>query len=477
MGSFLRRPASSALPELDPFPSSSVMTSPQDKKDRKPRNDRGQPKKGGKKNPLANDPVQKELDAIRARTSKISELFAENLAKIRELENNEYFRNIKAARDNLKENVYPRLDAIKAEEAKIRSVIEAEKSTSKQLNTEMRAALPVRMNKTDSYADFFKKNYDAVDKDIQKLQQDLLNVKSLNEERQVVAAVDKAKAQRKKIAEYQHQMNSMQGTNTNFGDRLGELKRERGEIVKEIEKQKEIIAANQAPHDENKKKIAALRKQLDGFKAEREELNKKFDEKRVVLDEKFKVWNVEQDALRKQRDIEYKERKAKEAAERAEEEAERKKEEAMKPPKMAELETCNNLITYMKNLKKTPAAKLNHSLDSFSQFGTFGMTPPKTGKEVADCIATLNTKKAEIEAYQQEVLAKRAAEAAAKEAEEAQKPKESTSDAAPVAEAAAPAAEDAASEAGAPAAEEAAPAEEEKPAEAAAESVEGEAEN
>merc|ERR1712137_925260 len=460
MGSFLRRPASSALPELDPFPSSSVMTSPQDKKDRKPRNDRGQPKKGGKKNPLANDPAQKELDAIRARTSKISELFAEDLAKIRELENNEYFRNIKAVRDNLKENVYPRLDAIKAEEAKIRSVIEAEKSTSKQLNTEVREALPVRMNKTDSYADFFKKNY---------------------------AAVDKAKAQRKKIAEYQHQMNSMQGTNTNFGDRLGELKRERGEIVKEIEKQKEIIAANQAPHDENKKKIAALRKQLDGFKAEREELNKKFDEKRVVLDEKFKVWKVEQDALRKQRDIEYKERKAKEASERAEEEAERKKEEAMKPPKMAELETCNNLITYMKNLKynkKKPAAKLNHSLDSFSQFGTFGMTPPKTGKEVADCIATLNTKKAEIEAYQQEVLAKRAAEAAAKEAEEAQKPKESTSDAAPVAEAAAPAAEDAASEAGAPvteaaapAAEEAAPAEEEKPAEAAAESVEGEAEN
>merc|ERR1712167_405993 len=97
--------------------------------------------------------------------------------------------------------------------------------------------------------------------------------------------------------------------------------------------------------------------------------------------------------------------------------------------------------TYMKNLKynkKKPAAKLNHSLDSFSQFGTFGMTPPKTGKEVADCIATLNTKKAEIEAYQQEVLAKRAAEAAAKEAD---------------------------------------PAEEEKPAEAAAESVEGEAEN
>merc|ERR1712130_723611 len=119
---------------------------------------------------------------------------------------------------------------------------------------------------------------------------------------------------------------------------------ERGKVIKEIEKQKQIIADNQAPHDENKKKIAALRKELDGFKVEREELNKKYDEK-------FKVWKAEQDALRKQRDIEYKERKAKEAAQRAEEEAERKKEEALKPPKMEELETCNNLITYMKNLK------------------------------------------------------------------------------------------------------------------------------
>jgi len=450
-----------------PFPSS-AMTSPQEKKDRKPRNDRG-PKKG-KKNPLANDPVQKELDAIRARTTKISELFTEKLGKIRELENTEYFRNIKAARDDLKENVYPRLDAIKAEETKIRGVIEAEKSTSKQLKDEMKEALPVRLNKQDSYAEYFKKNYDAVDRQIESLQQQLLNVKSLNEERQVVASVDKAKAQRKKIADFEAQMNSMQGTNSNFGDRLGELREERGKVIKEIEKQKQIIADNQAPHDENKKKIAALRKELDGFKVEREELNKKYDEKRKVLDEKFKVWKAEQDALRKQRDIEYKERKAKEAAQRAEEEAERKKEEALKPPKMEELETCNNLITYMKNLKynkKKPSAKLNHSLESFSQFGTFGMTPPKTGKEVADCITTLNSKKAEIEAFQQEALAKRAAEAAAKEAEEAEKAKDNAEAAAEAVEAAAPATEEAA-----------APAEEEKPAESeSAEAAKGDAEN
>jgi len=445
------------------------MTSPQEKKDRKPRNDRG-PKKGNKKNPLANDPAQKELDAIRARTNKISELFTEKIAKIRELENTEYFRNIKTARDNLKENIYPRLDAIKAEETKIRSVIDAEKNTSKQLKNEMKDALPVRLNKNDSYADYFKKNYDAVDREIEKLQQQLLNVKSLNEERQVVAAVDKAKAQRKKIADYENQMNSMQGTSGNFGERLGELREERNKVIKEIEAQKQIIADNQAPHDENKKKIAALRKELDGFKVERDELNKKYDAQRKVLDEKFKVWKAEQDVLRKQRDIEYKERKAKEAAQRAEEEAERKKEEAMKPPKMAELETCNNLITYMKNLKynkKKPAAKLNHSLESFSQFGTFGMTPPKTGKEVAECVATLNSKKAEIEAYQQEVLAKRAVELAAKEAEEAEKAKESAESAAEAVEAAAPAAEESAPEAA-----------EEKPAEAEpAAAAEGDAEN
>ena len=128
---------------------------------------------------------------------------------------------------------------------------------------------------------------------------------------------------------------------------------------------------------------------------------------------------------------------------------------------MAELETCNNLITYMKNLKynkKKPSAKLNHSLESFSQFATFQMTPPKTGKEVADCVAALNNKKAEIEAYQAEVLAERAAEAAAKEAEEAEKAKESGEAAAQAEEAAAPA-EEAAAPAEEPAAE-SAPAEE-----------------
>merc|ERR1712137_432433 len=412
-------------------------TTPQDKKDRKPRNDRNNNNKKGKRNPLANDPVQKELDAIRNRTNKISELFTEKLSKIRELENTQYFRDIKAARETLKNDIYPRLEEIKSEETKIRSVIDAEKNTGKQLRDEMKEALPVRLEKNQPYAEYFKKNYDNVDREIERLQQQMLQVKSLTEERQIVGAVDKAKAQRKKIAEYETQINSMQGSNPSFGNRLGELREERNKIGKEIEKQKQIIAENQTHHDANKKKIAALRKELDGFKTERDDLNKQYEEKRKVLDEKFKAWKVEQDALRKQRDIEYKERKAKEALQRAEEEAERKKEEAMKPPKMAELETCNNLITYMKSLKynkKKPSAKLNHSLESFSQFATFQMTPPKTGKEVADCVAALNNKKAEIEAYQAEVLAERAGEAAA-QAEEA---------AAPAEEAAAPAEEPAA---------------------------------
>merc|ERR1712063_173162 len=349
-----------------------------------------------------------------------------------------------AARETLKNDIYPRLEEIKSEETKIRSVIDAEKNTGKQLRDEMKEALPVRLEKNQPYAEYFKKNYDNVDREIERLQQQMLQVKSLTEERQIVGAVDKAKAQRKKIAEYETQINSMQGSNPSFGNRLGELREERNKIGKEIEKQKQIIAENQTHHDANKKKIAALRKELDGFKTERDDLNKQYEEKRKVLDEKFKAWKVEQDALRKQRDIEYKERKAKEALQRAEE-------EAMKPPKMAELETCNNLITYMKNLKynkKKPSAKLNHSLESFSQFATFQMTPPKTGKEVADCVAALNNKKAEIEAYQAEVLAERAAEAAA-QAEEA---------AAPAEEAAAPAEEPAAESA--PAEEAAAPAEE-----------------
>ena len=57
----------------------------------------------------------------------------EKLSKIRELENTQYFRDIKAARETLKNDIYPRLEEIKSEETKIRSVIDAEKNTGKQL--------------------------------------------------------------------------------------------------------------------------------------------------------------------------------------------------------------------------------------------------------------------------------------------------------------------------------------------------------
>mmetsp|Transcript_36546 Transcript_36546/g.62747 ORF Transcript_36546/g.62747 Transcript_36546/m.62747 type:complete len:133 (+) Transcript_36546:273-671(+) len=88
---------------------------------------------------------------------------------------------------------------------------------------------------------------------------------------------------------------------------------------------------------------------------------------------------------------------------------------------MKELEACENLISYLDNLKynkKKPSQKLNHALDAFGNFSEFKLTPPQRPRDIPERREALIAKRDEIKQIQAEALKKREEEAAAKKLEE-----------------------------------------------------------
>lgn len=397
------------------------MSAPNKRNNTSQRGGKGKGGRGQGKNPFANDPVQKEADKIKQATAKVNESFSTIVAQIRTLQNSEYMKKIIASRTYLKENVYTFLDEIKAEENKIKAEMNRQKEERKKFYEELREVLPIRQKRDQPFQEYIQRNLDAVDRELSDLQSQLLNIRSLNEEKQITSAIDKTRAKRRQIASYEEH----KGESTNFGAKLDALRDRKKQYVDDLAKHKAIIAENQKLHDVNTVKITALKAELDKLQTKRDELHKQYNEKKKELDAKWVVWKKEQEELKKKRAAEYKERKEKEKKEREEEEAQRKLEEASRPPMMKELAAVEALINYVNGLKynkKKPAAKLNHSLDAFGNFSEFKLVPPQRGRDVAEAKKALEAKKAEIVALQEEALKKRAEEAAKKAEEEKNAP-------------------------------------------------------
>lgn len=386
-------------------------------------NNKGGNRGGNKssKNPFAKDPVQKEADKIKVETNAINDQFAAKLDQIRALQNSEYVETMKKSRAYLKKNVYPFIEEINAEEAKIRATMAKQKEEKKRFFEDMKEVLPVRQKKGQPFQDYIQCNLDAVDDEIKDLQDQLRNVRSLQDEKQITSSIDKVKSRKRQIASFEEKTFESK----NFGEQLDALKAKKQTYFDDLNKHKAIIAENQKLHDENFTKIQALKTDLDNLNAKRDELNKQYAEKKKILDGKWAVWKKEQEEIKKKKQAEYKERKEREAKERQEEEERRKQEEAKRPPMMKELNAVEGLITYLDSLKinkKKLNVKINHSLESFGKFSEFKLTPPQRGKNVAACREALIAKKEEIIALQTEALKKREEEAAAQQKLEEEKP-------------------------------------------------------
>merc|ERR1712125_85499 len=373
-------------------------------KQTKPRdNKRGNNKgnnRGGKntKNPFAKDPVQKEADKIKEQTSAIGEQFAKKLAEIHQLQESEYVKTMKESRAYLKKNVYPKIEEITKEENKIKDSIAAQKADRKRFFEEMKETLPLRQKKDELFPAFIQRNLDSVDAEIRDLESQMMSIKSLQEEKQIVSAIDRAKAKRRQIAAFEERKTTESGGD--YKEQLDKLKEEKQPFLDDLNKHKAIIKENQKKHDENFQKIKALKADLTKLNEQRDALNAQYKEKKKILDEKWTVWKKEQQEIKKQKDIEYKARK----------EQEKK-----------ELEACENLISYLDNLKynkKKPSQKLNHALDAFGNFSEFKLTPPQRPRDIPERREALIAKRDEIKQIQAEALKKREEEAAAKKLEE-----------------------------------------------------------
>merc|ERR1711862_356987 len=276
-----------------------------------------------------------------------------------------------------------------------------------------------------------QRNLDSVDAEIRDLESQMMSIKSLQEEKQIVSAIDRAKAKRRQIAAFEERKTTESGGDCK--EQLDKLKEEKQPFLDDLNKHKAIIKENQKKHDENFQKIKALKADLTKLNEQRDALNAKYKEKKKILDEKWTVWKKEQQEIKKQKD----------------EEARRKVEEASRPPMMKELEACENLISYLDNLKynkKKPSQKLNHALDAFGNFSEFKLTPPQRPRDIPERREALIAKRDEIKQIQAEALKKREEEAAAKKLEEEEK-EEPVPEAAPTTEEVAKVEETAAAEA------------------------------
>merc|ERR1711934_1331812 len=130
-------------------------------------NKRGNDKTGGKPkgpNPFAKDPVQKELNAISAERKTLNDAYTSKRSEVDTLtqEKVQYTEAITKSSTNL--------NAIKAEEDKIRGTLDKQREDKAKFYEEMNNLLPVRRGKDQSFGDHIAANLKAVEKELNDLQ-------------------------------------------------------------------------------------------------------------------------------------------------------------------------------------------------------------------------------------------------------------------------------------------------------------------
>merc|ERR1712125_139745 len=128
-----------------------------------------------------------------------------------------------------------------------------------------------------------------------------MNIKSLKEEKHIVASIEKVKNKKKKIVIFADKKFDF----VDYKPQLDELKVKKQPLLDELAKYNAIINENQKLQDENYEKINQLKKNLDGITKQRETLKTEYDEKKKLLDVKWAEWKKEQAEIKKQKDIEY----------------------------------------------------------------------------------------------------------------------------------------------------------------------------
>merc|ERR1711934_333376 len=225
-------------------------------------NKRGNDKTGGKPkgpNPFAKDPVQKELNAISAERKTLNDAYTSKRSEVDTLtqEKVQYTEAITKSSTYLKENVHPKLNAIKAEEDKIRGTLDKQREDKAKFYEEMNNLLPVRRGKDQSFGDHIAANLKAVEKELNDLQA-LREISSLKQEKQIVASIEKVRAKRTQIEAVKDQKVSA----GNAGERLKEIREKKAPFKEDMKKHYGIIEENKKQREALNTKIKALRDEM-----------------------------------------------------------------------------------------------------------------------------------------------------------------------------------------------------------------------
>merc|ERR1712137_1217448 len=312
---------------------------------------------------------------------------------------------------------------IKAEEEKYRAIRDKQKEEKSKFYEDMNALTTIRRQKDQSFEDHINENIRAIDKDLADLRARLREIKSLKEEKQIVASIEKTRSRKQQIIA----LNEQQVSSNNASQKLKDLKEQKKPFLEELRKYQAIISENSEKREACYAQIQAIKEEKKKVMDEINEVNKQVAEKKVVLDEKWTVYRKEQNELREKRKKEQEQRRIQQKKEREEREQQRLAEEASRPPMLKEIEACDAVINYLQRIrfnKKKPNAKLTHSLDAFSLFSEVGMTPPQRGKQVQEAKEQIQKKKEEVLAAQEVAIQKRKEEAAKEAAAEKSAPAE-----------------------------------------------------
>merc|ERR1712054_320284 len=222
------------------------------------------------KNPFANDSLQKDLDSIAAKQkdikAKVQDAHDRKKALIEEKK--QYKEKNKAEFDGITA-ITPKLDEIKKQEKQVKDKAAKQKEEKQRFFEEVNNLLTLPRKDNQSLEDRIQANIESLENELKSLREQLREIKSLREEKQITSSIAKTNAKLQQVAALKERR-----TNTNtFGQKLQEFKEKKQPLGNQIGAHKKVIEANKAKMAECDKKIDAIVAEIAGYHDERNELN------------------------------------------------------------------------------------------------------------------------------------------------------------------------------------------------------------
>jgi len=279
---------------------------------------------------------------------------------------------------------------------------------------ETQKSLPLRWNKNISVDDYVAQNYEKIEDAIKRLEYELRQITSGQEERRTVAEINSWKNKRILLENYRAnvmELDNLSAQLSQANQQFDDLNETSQKLKQEKEALDQKITAAKEAQKNCETEFKRLCAENDATKLERDQLYKQLTAKRDALNTKWASWKDQRRIEKEQRD----EKRQQQLAERQRKEQERlakkRAEDVRRVPLKDEVEIVNELESYLNEIQDNKAnqKQIVHDVDILFKFERLSLLPPSSFENVASSKVEVQNRKAEFLHLQREILAARKA--------------------------------------------------------------------